>query len=204
MPKTTVEVRWFFPSPPMSCEAFFGSAVPTIERTDWYAFPCHPFNGVKFREGRLETKLLIRNDGPQRWGDVSGVVESWSKWSAEYTGDLPDEGVLRRSGWIAVQKRRHWRVLKISSKGCRWQAMRAENGCEIELSVVKVDGTQWWTVGFEAVGKPSRLHDNLERAIKHVLDGQTSSADLFSSANSFAYPSWLRHLDNNGSDLPTR
>ena len=199
--KRTVETRWFFPAAPMSPDSMFGRSIPPSERTDWYAFPCHQHNGLKFREGRLETKLLVEDYGSQNWGHVSGNAESWSKWTAEYSGDLPSEDILTAAGWLAVHKSRHWQALDMRDGMLVWCSHRVDDGCEVEWSAVTVDSQIWWTVGFEAVGPSGALNENLRRAIDHVL-GTESAQTPFCLANSMAYPTWLWIVKTGGGMLP--
>lgn len=194
MQKETVEVRWFFSAAPLSAYQLFGQAVEPSQRTDWYAFPCHKYTGIKFREGCLETKLLIRDLGLQQWQQISGQTEAWKKWSVAYTGDAPPtEAILQAAGWIAVHKRRHWRVLQMDGDKMRWQGEPTSNGCEVEWTALSAGGQTWWTVGFEAVGPSANLSDNLERAVLHVLAAQTDPGP-FCASNSYPYPTWLWHL----------
>ena len=186
---------------PLRCDEMFRAQVPAVDRTDWYAFPCHQHSGIKFREGRLETKLLIDDAGSQKWGSVSGKADSWCKWSVEYAGEIPTEDILITTGWLAVHKRRHWQVLSMTDDSVAWQSERVENGCEVEWSVVTVDEKEWWTIGFEAVGELSDLSGNLSRAIEYLLGEQTSDT-LFTLANSMAYPSWLWKVKTGGVMLP--
>lgn len=199
--KRTVETRWFFQAAPMSPESMFGMSVPPSERTDWYAFPCHQNNGLKFREGRLETKLLIENYGSQTWGHVSGTAESWTKWAADYSGELPSADLLKATGWVAVHKSRRWQVLDMQDGDLHWRPHQITDGCEVEWSVVTADGQTWWTVGFEAVGPTDDLNENLRRAIVHVL-GRESAGTPFCTENSMAYPSWLWQVKT-GDDMLT-
>jgi hypothetical protein len=202
MAKQTVETRWFFQSAPLSPEALFGMYVPPMERTDWYAFPCHRSTGLKFREGRLETKLLIEDCGLQTWRHVTGNVESWKKWIAEYSGDLPSRAVFASTGWVEVHKSRHWQVLDMAADDLHWCAQRVPHGCEVEWSEVTVAGQVWWTVGFEAVGLPAVLQENLRRAIVFVL-GKEDVNTPFCAENSLAYPAWLWKVRTGGGMLPS-
>ena len=210
MAKRTAEIRWFFEAPPVACEAFLGKSIPSVERVDWYAFPCHRYSGIKFREGRLETKLLVHDYGRQQWGSVSGNVDSWTKWSAEYVGELPDSKTLNTAGWIAVHKSRHWRALAMGANlnereslardDVQWQDGRVANGCEVEWSMVTLENAKWWTVGFEAVGEVQDLMDNLRRAVVFVT-GQADQSP-FIAERSMAYPSWLWKVKTGGGMLP--
>jgi hypothetical protein len=199
--KRTLETRWFFESARLSHESLFGISVPPQERTDWYAFPCHSGNGLKFREGRLETKLLLEDCGRQTWRHVSGNTGSWSKWIAEYAGELPSRAVLASTGWVEVHKRRHWQALEMRADELSWSHQRVDNGCEVEWSEVTVDRKVWCTVGFEAVGTPAVLSENLRRAIVYVL-GQEDECTPFSAENSLAYPAWLWKVKTGGGMLP--
>ena len=90
MLKRSLETRWFFETCPSSSEQFLGGVHEPTVRIDWYAFPCDRGCGIKLREGRLETKLLVEDFGSQRFDFVDGNVESWHKWSVA----IVDEAIL--------------------------------------------------------------------------------------------------------------
>ncbi len=202
MVKESVEVRWFFTTPPLTADQLFGHIVASSERTDWYAFPCHEHNGIKFREGCLETKLLVRDFGLQQWQQISGHSGSWKKWSVAYTeGEPPSDAILQATGWIAVRKRRHWHALQIDDGNLRWTDGLPSRGCEVEWTEVAAAGCVWWTVGFEAVGPNADLAEHLRHAVLHVLGGHHDLA-AFCATNSYSYPTWLWKLKTGGGMLP--
>jgi hypothetical protein len=198
----TSEVRWFFRSPPFPPADFFDLQSSPPTRVDWYAFPCDERSGVKVRQGKLETKLRLRELGPIRYGEASGRVEEWGKWSLAYPpNDAPQAGQLSMAGWVPVEKTRYMRIFTIKeetiSEITDWQQNFPEAGVEFELTQLRVRQQQWWTVGFEAFAPAEpveKLSLNLGKVVRHVFSGGDHDMSLFTIDNSSGYPGWLHYV----------
>jgi hypothetical protein len=200
----TVEVRWFQAGvPPPELVAWFqqGERHPEEQphRVDYYLRLRQGDSlGIKFREGRIEIKQRQRSYGIIHFHErVSGLVESWHKWSFELTEASGDLTTLfaPASPWIGVQKARHVRKYGVTAVG-RILAVPAdeqpERGCSLELTDVAVGGMPWWTVGFEAFGDEGGLREVLLCVVEHVLaQGQ---APVLDAKDSYGYPAWLRAM----------
>ena len=197
----TAEVRWFSRGViPEDVLAWFVSDFPYLEvqppRVDAY-FPLITDDGVgiKLRERRIEIK--------QRYGDLgtmalaAGVVgfpELWRKWAfglVAYGGD-PGEP----DGWISVQKTRLVRnyafLPGLDTPRAVPGTFAPARGCSMELTEVAVNGTAWWTAGFEATGAESELASTLEIVARHAL---ASSEKLRLGLDyCYGYPRWLQEV----------
>ncbi|MCA9263206.1 MAG: hypothetical protein KDA60_05135 [Planctomycetales bacterium] len=198
--KPTLEVRWFFDQAPFSRAVFFPRQQEPGDRVDWYAFPCHAKSGIKFRQGRLETKLQTDSIGTANLAgnDVQGVLESWTKWSVEIPPEdpHPSEDLLRATGWVAVRKQRFLRSFELTSAAATEVPSRTGDGCDFELTILELQGRSYWTVGLEAVGATDNLRAMIMAVVEATLVAglpRNELCELFRIENSFSYPAWLRH-----------
>lgn len=187
----TFEMRWFFAEPPLDIAQHFDASAAAPHRTDWYAVPCDPRCGIKLREGRLETKLRVGTHGVRTFREISGHLESWQKWALAFgPGDCPAEQTLAKSGWLAVQKRRFLRHFEVTPGRVIETEQRPTNGCEFELTELKVQQQRWWTVAFEAVGPVDHLPTNLGRVVE-IIHQNGGRRLPFVPECSFGYAHWL-------------
>ena len=190
MVRHTLETRWFFPQPPIELAAWPAESI-SAERTDWYAVPCHPGTGVKFREGNFEAKLLIEDHGVRELAGTLALVQTWQKWSAGLQdAELPAESVLANTGWVAVIKQRHMWCFEVADGAAQQVSDRVSAGCEFEWTQISVQEQSWWTVGLEAIGEAEALDENLRLVAEHVFAGR-DTADQFTADRSMGYPAWL-------------
>ena len=198
----TAEIRWFLRDAlPVEVSRWFegvcGTATRYPPRVDLYlALPETDTVGVKLREGLLEVK---RRDGDLGLLDLHPNVEghgnTWTKWSFPASMEEGHLGDLAPNapGWLAVAKTRRLSTLTISPDGGVDLAIEGPTfgrACWVELTEVRMDHDEWWSLGFEAVGPKERLRDDLQRAAQHFFglsDPPTLTADT-----SFAYPRLLR------------
>lgn len=199
---TSAEVRWFFEGPvPDDIEQWFcrGGLLSKAEpREDHYlAFPASLGLNVKLREGRLEIKSLVKALGVRDFAaDVSGNVEMWEKRIAGDAAVKEFEKLRSNTShlWIAVKKERTLRTFSLDSDSIQEvQAGKVflSNGCNVELTRITVNGSEYWSFGFEAFGNSSRVEESLMKVVAHVLSGAHRPHDTFPTANSHSYPEWL-------------
>jgi len=203
----TCEMRWFFRVPPVDVGSFFSADGAPDTRTDWYAFPCDERCGIKIREGRLETKLLLQDAGTSTVAGATGRIQQWEKWSAELPpDDAPGEDRLAAAGWVRVEKTRRLRMFSVDGGVVQevpnWRQQPPATGGQFECTQVRSDGHSWWTVGFEAFGADApmpeaQFRENLQRIVEHVFSGRRAIAAALQPSDSFAYPRWL-HLRRSG------
>jgi hypothetical protein len=200
----TAEVRWFYPGTVApAVAAWFRRSEPALEeeppRVDHYLRRVGTDGlSVKLREGRVEVKQRQSECGIVRFHPrVAGRVGLWRKWSfglIETRGQpLPAEAVAAH--WIAVEKRRTLRRYRLD--GERVMAVvpteLPDQGCDLELTRVRVGGADWWSVGLEAHGRESGLKDTLLLVARHLM-ARTEPPSLVVE-DSYGYPSWLLYLE---------
>jgi hypothetical protein len=196
---TTAEVRWFYEGrAPALVEAWFrrGGRAPTEQpaRVDHYLrLVDGEHQGIKLREGRLEVKQRERSLPATRFNaGAAGVMELWRKWSIPLAGCPHQVSSDPGASWIEVEKERalcRYRLLedrRIVATGTDWYP---DQGCDLELTAVRVRGREWWTLALEAFGPSSSVCENLQLFGEVVFGaGEPPSLD---AADSYGYPRWL-------------
>jgi hypothetical protein len=197
----TAEVRWFFKGPvPRGVEAWFqrrmGSSEREPPRVDRYLrLPDSESLNVKLREGRIEIKQRVGQASVVRFHEhVTGRVEIWHKWSFELArSDVhASHTVYPASSWIAVRKERWLRTYQVEGNkdyGGQSAAEPPAQGCELELTTVRVAGQTWWTLAFEAFGEESPLEEILLSVARHIFD--IDEPPLLPVGQSRGYAAWL-------------
>ncbi len=201
---STLEVRWFFkgPVPPDVLSWFNGSEGQPAEplpRVDHYLrISGGDSLGIKLREGRIEIKKRQRQLGAVRLQErVIGMVEHWRKWSFALSSEASDLGgmTVPASDWVGVRKERtlsRYRIIGDRKLIAMSAAEYPDQGCDLELTSVRVSGSEWWTLGFEAFGGEANLQEHLSLAAEQLL-GETSPPPL-PAQDSYGYPRWLQIL----------
>jgi hypothetical protein len=129
---------------------------------------------------------------------AAGTVGHWRKWSLPIAGPLQpllDAPDFDRS-WIAVAKERRlrrYRPLASGGVGAVPSGSPLQQGCELELTRVRIEGLDCWTLGLEAFGPEDRLEANLRATAEQVLAAQPPPFAL-APADSHSYPHWLAAL----------
>jgi hypothetical protein len=193
----SLEVRWIFPGQLTAAVArWFGRFPAAMEsREDTYLLD-PPLSGlsVKVRGGgALEVKVFHGSPGMlEVAGRARGQMESWQKWSfpfrplGQHSADPAD--------WRPVCKRR--RISRFSFAGGHMVALAAglgdERKCEVELTEVRTDAQDWWTLGFEATGPADLLRSELEATATLVFAQALPSGAQPGPDESSSYAQWLR------------
>ena len=198
---TTTELRWFkLGTLPKEIFQWFqqdqlGDLAPPEEREDVYLYtPGCEYMGIKLRQGRLEIKWRKAELGNLRFGNqVEGKVEKWGKWLCEdpTQQSFQPQDVVEKL-WVSVKKARVQRKYQVIS-GESIVAVSAnqsiEQGCNVEITQLSVNGNNWWSLAFEAFGEDDYLSDNLKAVASDVFKNYQGFQLQFQ--DSFAYPSWL-------------
>ena len=201
----TAEVRWFFEGPIRADIAtWFGLgdlAQHAAPREDHYLlFPSPLGLNIKLREGRLEVKSLVGAPGLRTFAtDIAGNVELWEK---RIGGDaaVAEFEKLRTSAphlWIAVGKERTLRTFSLEGDAMHEVAAGTvflANGCNIELTKITVDGSDYWSFACEAYGEPSRVEAHMQKVTGHIFADTHRPSHPFPAANSGSYPEWLERF----------
>jgi hypothetical protein len=199
---TTAEIRWFLRGAlPAEVSRWFEGVCSTATRSpprvDLYLIlPETDAVGVKLREGMLEVKRKDSELGLlQLHPRVSGIGNTWTKWSfpaSMHDGHLGDLAP-NAPGWLAVTKIRRMAPLSISPDGAISPASQEPaygRVCWVELTEVRLDSEEWWSLGFEAVGPKEHLGEDVQRGARHFFG--LSEPPALPAQDSFAYPRFLR------------
>lgn len=196
----SLEVRWIFPGQLDTAVAgwFPGSQPETESREDAYLLdPGLGGLSVKVRAGQvLDVKMFLGSPGILDLpGRVRGRMQYWRKWSFPFSPLRPDSG--DPGGWRRVRKQR--RVIWFSLSGDRVERAPAVPGpaglqarCAVELTELRVEHQDWWSLGLEATGPAGALRRGLEAAAALVFSqALPDDADLRID-DSRSYADWLR------------
>ncbi|HEY3240256.1 MAG TPA: hypothetical protein VGL92_11865 [Acidimicrobiia bacterium] len=200
---TTLEVRWFGPGrPPDALTRRFdelGAPGPQT-RTDTYLHLSGTDDlGVKLREGgqAFELKLRQHDFGESKLGGrVAGSLERWQKWSfpvddarCQAAGlGLPGESL------VEVEKRRRLVTYGLARDGTVSPVGgRQGDGCSVEVTMLALGGSEWWSLGFEAFGSQDRLADALT-ATADAFFAAGGLSGVLAGARSCAFPAWLQSV----------
>jgi hypothetical protein len=201
---STMEVRWFFQGT-ISREilAWFAKhgeqpAQPAT-RVDHYLRLSHIDSlGVKLREGNIEVKQRQRQLGTMRFHErVSGHAELWRKWSFALSAPGLQDLLVPPSAWLPVYKARRLHRFQVGDDGALSSMspeVCPEQGCDLEVTKIRLHDQAWWTIGFEAFGAEAALQENLSLVAERIL-GITPPPDL-PVDDSYAYPRWLQIVDS--------
>ncbi len=202
----SLEVRWFYQGAlPGEVVDWFHDCEQEPEeqphRLDYYLrLGTTDSLGIKLREGRIEVKQRVRQHGVAQLGErATGLVEHWRKWSF----GLADAGtsfgdiLVPVQSWIGVQKQRKLRKYQLAGDD-RLLAVGAgeypERGCAGELTAIRIEEQEWWSLGFEAFGEESSLKEILMLAVGQFLSRKRVPF-YFHAEHSYGYPSWLARLE---------
>jgi hypothetical protein len=213
---SSLEVRWFWAGGlqkhPGLTPVFEGS-ISVEKRSDvqgvrwskpredvYLIIPSADDLGIKWREGELQTKGRRALLGNMLFGDrIRGLVEQWTKWSHE--GPVVDASLkpVFSSGdmktAITVWKRRAIRKVRLDPFGESQEVPESEHidrGVNCELTDLKVNGTLYCSLAFEAFPDDSEMPEQFTRLVTGFLIGFDPTA--FDDAESKSYPAWLDQL----------
>ena len=152
-----------------------GGAASAEPRTDDYALlPGSAVVGVKLRAGRLEIKALARAVGPLRLTPaIEGLVETWVKLAVQVPdGPGLDRSLRAKAVMVSIDKTRWLRRFALAGAAGPVEVAAGTTparGCDVELTRLRVRGSDWWTVGLEAFGDPPGIEGSLGRTARAVL-----------------------------------
>jgi hypothetical protein len=194
----SLEVRWILPGRlDTAVAAWFDKSVSLMEsREDAYLLrPDLGALSVKVRGGRaLEVKVFLGSPGVLDLpGRARGRMENWQKWSFPFRSLGPDAG--HADGWGRVGKQR--RIIRFSSTGRHIAYAGApadEAQCAVELTELRLQHQDWWSIGLEATGPAGLLRTGLEAAAELLFTHPPPSDVKLRMADSMSYAEWLRAL----------
>ncbi len=203
----TLEVRWFLDgTAPDSVVDWIHSLGAEAEsaRTDLYLVSDDPGMNVKLREGKVQTKHRMGDRTPISFADaVHGVQERWVKWSfptVEQHHDLFNDDPTGL--WVPVNKERIRLEIDPDEQADRLDHLIESDPAEakIELTEVRAQGQQAWSICMEAEGRPEALPGTLQQ-MGNYLFGQGTPPSL-SKGDSYGYARWIQALKTSSSTAP--
>jgi hypothetical protein len=199
--RASLEMRWFYSGAlPKSINQWFGSESlggylsPPEEREDIYLLvPSCDYLGVKLRGKTLEVKWRQGELGTMQFGNRwEGKAEKWLKWvCADTMAPIPAD-ILATGKWVAVKKKRAQRLYQVSTPGSLMSVpveAPIPQGCTVELTQLNINGSAWWSLGFEAFGSESCLTESLQTVASWT--SKSYQAQKLKAEDSSAYPIWL-------------
>lgn len=200
---TTLELRWFYRGTlPAEIKDWFaedglGQHLGGLEeREDTYLYipECEDL-GVKLRQGKLEIKWRKTDLGVLCLRDnLAGKTEKWMKWTCEEAAaeSLNPDRFMQRKPWIVVKKvrsQRHYQVSTDTTAAPLSVPKVVDQGCSVEITQLTVQGSDWWSLGFEASGDDHRLKTNLLSVVTYIF--KSYRGPKLQAQDSYAYPHWL-------------
>ncbi len=196
----TTEIRWFILGQiPNVIDEWFehcpGDSFAQPARTDsYYRLSEGKSLGIKLRQGRLELKERTRSPEAFRiQNEIVGLIETWRKWSFELAGDdeVASWDRSAKNLWLRVNKTRRVRLYRLTTNDTPIPQDSAQGSiCQVELTSVLVQGTRWWSLGFEASGVEANQQKLLmivaTKLLKHV------EGICLPEVDSMSYPEWLQ------------
>lgn len=182
---TSLEIRWFYAGKlPAAISAWFeqdelgGQFQPPEEREDVYLYtPKCKYLGIKLRQGRLEVKWRQAELGTVCLGQqVEGKLEKWGKWLCEdpTAASFKPEVVMGQSSWVNAKKVRSQRLYE---------------RCSMELTQLRLEDKEWWSLAFETVGAEASQLEQLQNVARSVFEAD--SYFQLQARDSYGYPHWL-------------
>jgi hypothetical protein len=207
----TAEVRWFYrgavaPAVTAWFRGLEGSGEEEPTRVDWYLRRVDTDSlSIKLREGRVEVKQRHAGCGVARLHPrIAGRVELWWKWSfaaLETASQSSPEGVVA-AHWLAVEKRRALLRYRLDGERvlARAPAELPDQGCDLEVTRIRVGGMDWWSVGLEAYGAEPVLENTLLQVAGYLV--ARPEPPSLAAENSYSYPEWLLRLQQDMGQQP--
>ena len=202
----SVEIRWFFREAPSWLLHLFKAwpegAYSEETREDLYLETGEDSIGIKLRHNQLEIKTRIGTPEFLQISGVSGVLEHWEKRGFPIRGDWNPGN--RTEGWITVRKTRKATLCRPVSEGIECEPLAAgmPPSCQVEHTVVTIEGVSWHSFGLEWPEGGIPGYENHTDWLPGILEhmgvsglGDPTISDLqeagLSEGNSMGYPAFL-------------
>jgi len=196
----SLEVRWILPGRlDTAVAAWFGTSVPDVEsREDVYLLsPDLGGLSVKVRGGRaLEVKEFLGSPGIlDLEGHACGRIQYWRKWSFPLGSFSHDD--RETDGWRRVHKQRSTIRFALTGGDVTPVVEHAgevgdESRCAVELTEVRTQHRDWWSLGLEATGPAGLLRTGLEATAALIFTRASAGGAELRLADSMSYAEWLR------------
>ena len=193
----SLEIRWFF-NKSLAKDISEWSIDKDLKREDersdiYILFPATEL-GVKFSRGKLEIKYLksVEQFDLTR-NKLSGWMESWMKSSVPLVNiqDNPFQNI--KAPHYRVKKVRYTRRFECDPENRTLNPIdkRVHQGIKMEITSLKIETKNWWTLGFEAFG--DNPIENLKFGISKLIEN--SLFENLKIEHSYSYPKWLSIIE---------
>lgn len=196
---SSLEVRWILPGHLDAAVTSWFSRCPLEMESREDAYLLSPDLGglsVKVRAaGTLEVKVFRGSPGTLDVpGHVHGRLQSWQKWSFPFSPPGPGRG--HPAGWRRVRKQRRTSRFSLTSRRVTaWTREQAgEAQCAVELTEVRTQHRDWWSLGLEATGAADLLRAGLEATAELVFGQGLPVGVELGMKDSMSYAEWLPSL----------
>ena len=208
----SAEIRWFWPNnvPPRVRDWYFEAAVVgggSLRRDEYLVGSGLTEIGIKRRDVRpgsplrvIEIKGLVDVVEPGLdLGSGNAKMERWLKWTCPSIDFSADRSLnVDKTRWLRKFSICEQTVTEIplntGEKPIDTTVSLPLEGCNVELTKITLDriaGTEWFTVGMEAFGELDSVVRNL-RQVADLLNLRTLPG--LTSEHQMNYPTWLRML----------
>lgn len=193
----SLEVRWILPgSLDIAVVDWFAGFPAEVEsREDAYFLdPAMDRMSVKVRAGQtLDVKAFGGSPGLLELPDrARGRLQYWRKWSVPFPAPSLSSG--DPDGWRRVRKQR--RISRFSLNRGRITApaggRAGEPRCAVELTGIRAQHQDWWSLGLEATGPADLLRPVLGATAALVFTRPLPSGVDLRVQDSTSYAEWLR------------
>jgi hypothetical protein len=178
----TAEARWFLKGEYQPVEKWFRQNGKKF-KNEWSEHDCYlSLEGsqslsLKIREKRVEIKQRTHHESFTFGNTHQGYLEHWIKWEKPLH-DKSDAAHIFQERLIEVKKERLLLFFSVQNNAVKFSKAKPEEGCQIELSKVKLLNKAFTSLAFEAFGSAQ----NLKRYL------MATSAFAFSSFEISALP----------------
>ena len=193
----SLEVRWIVPGQlDMAVAEWFGGFPSETElREDAYILaPDLDGLSVKVRAGQaLELKAFHGSPGILDFrGRARGRMQYWQKWSVPFRP--PSRSGGDRDDWKRVRKRRRTSRFSVARDRISDPAddLAGAPWCAVELTEIRLQDQDWWSLGLEATGPAHLLRAGLLTAAALVFTQPLPAGAELRMEDSMSYAEWLR------------
>ena len=214
LPLATIETRWFFDGESArhpALRSWFETCAPfpkdgTVHAPEWRGrvdgkpdvyllVPGCNDMGIKWREGTLQIKGRVEDQGARRFGTRNeGRVQRWIKWTyaevpAAYRA-LFDAEAGQVIETTAVRKTRALRMISLDGEGPEEvvPGVVLQRGVGVEMTDLEREGKRYCSIAFEAFPDDSKTATRFDDVVTGFL--QDFEGTLAADA-SMSYPEWL-------------
>ncbi len=162
-------------------------------------FPGCDCLGVKIRDadhpkgGKFEVKALVSAPQVTRFSpSTTARSDAWVKWTCptELFPGWVEAVTASEPSWLKVKKRRSLRKFSLDGHYAEVRTdLQPEEGCNVELVTLQVDGDLWWTFGFESFGPREAVRSHLFTVATRWFERDAPCA--FGVVQSLSYATWV-------------